>query len=136
MTIMGKATRPLCLDTAVLLAALLVLGVSASGCAPTTAKDCAVLGVRGHEVEVTAKVKNLSTKTLSSVVALLETPHSLVGYTFHGPIEPWKDRQMTEWQLVAPDTGAPNQRLGAVSRCTVYQIKYSDGSSWQGPSPM
>lgn len=108
----------------------------AAGCAPVTVADCAVSELHGRNVRVTVEIRNGSSKSISAFDALLWTPKSLTGYTFHVPVEPWQTRRISAWQAVEKDAGDPKDRVGPVTQCTLHTIEYSDGTAWRGPSPL
>jgi hypothetical protein len=82
------------------------------------------------------EIRNHSSKSISSFAAILVTPKTLDGFTFHESVGPWQTRAISEMQTIVPATGDPKLRLGRVTSCYVHLIDYSDGSSWAGPSPL
>lgn len=126
-------------------AGFLVTGCSTS---PVSVSNCSVRTVDTSHIRFQALVGNGTSKTATNVYVLVTTtgvnangsPGAVAGsaveYRLSGPLQPGQTLETFTVKNLNADTFSLGQRLGSVSQCEVHAVEYSDGSHWEGPSPL
>jgi hypothetical protein len=114
---------------------------------PGSVKDCVAQAIDSEHVRFEASIQIKGRMSAKKVYVLLstsgrisgrgaDTGGSLVEYELNGPFPPGEWIHTTALKDVEADPFTLNQHLGNNVDCYVHSIVFSDGSHWEGPSPM
>ena len=135
-----SSARPLVLSVRAIIGITLACSVL-SACAtepPVTASRCTVARGSGRVIVAGATITNESSKPVQYVEVIITTAglHGLgavTGYDFNDRLEPGETKVLTTH--APPGDQDFDQYFGNVTGCLPHQVRYLDGSVWEGPAP-
>ena len=110
-------------------------------------KDCAIGSTDPDHVRFEASIQIHGRMTAEKVYVLLstsgrihgtgaDTGGSVVEYELDGPFAPGEWIRARALKEVEADPFTLDQHLGEEMSCSPQSVVFSDGSHWEGPSPM